>query len=74
MGAVCDVIVSIACGVQIVGNQVTVTVKPVISSIADAIPCDGDISLVDYRANAGGWIDIGCFGIAIEYSTSVSVV
>ena len=74
MNAIGDIIVSIASGVQIIGNQVTVAVEFVISSFADATPCDGNGSFVCCRADVGGRADVGSFGIAIEYSAGVSVV
>ena len=74
MDAVCDIVISIVRGMQIGGNHVAVAIKSVISGIANATPCDGDISFVYYGVDVGGRIDARRFGIAIEYGTVIYVV
>ena len=74
MDSISDIIVDIARGMQIVGNQIAVSIDPVMGSIADAAPGDGDVSAVCCSLDIGRRIDIGCFGITVENSRIACVV
>ena len=74
MNPISDITVGIARIVHIVGNQIAVAIDPIMVSIGDAVPSDGDVSAIYGSVDIGRRIDIGCFGITVENSCIVCVV
>ena len=74
MDSVNDIIVSITCGLQIVGNQFAISIDPVMGGITDAAPGNGDVSAVYGRVDIGRRSDIWGLRIAVENRGIVCVV